>query len=267
MSWLCDVCGYENEFNDESQPTTCLCCGEPAPENKIINARRELDAYHREEERKARIEELRRKQELHQQKVDRIIARTTRAVKAIPVVAAVMVLIAFVWIGISFRSEGMTLSAWNAQMRSNIDAISLTGFSEKLRDNLADIGLSEKVSVPINEAGQLVASQMSARFSTISSNITEKSEIGASSYSSNAEEQRKSSSSQNNYLSDNAQTVLENVGNDFKQVGEHMPTISQNITSSCSNMKLNLPVFWSHAKDNVQELINAITKGEGGSDD
>ena len=241
MSWLCDVCGYENEFNDESQPTTCLCCGEPAPENKIINARRELDAYHREEERKARIEELRRKQELHQQKVDRIIARTTRAVKAIPVVAAVMVLIAFVWIGISFRSEGMTLSAWNAQMRSNIDAISLTGFSEKLRDNLADIGLSEKVSVPINEAGQLVASQMSARFSTISS--------------------------QNNYLSDNAQTVLENVGNDFKQVGEHMPTISQNITSSCSNMKLNLPVFWSHAKDNVQELINAITKGEGGSDD
>lgn len=147
MSWLCDTCGYENEFDDESQPTTCLCCGEPAPESKIIKARRELEAYHREEERKARLEELRRKQELRQQKVDRIVARITHVAKAIPVTAVAMVIIAFVWVGVSFHSEGMTMSAWNTQMHTNISAISLTGYPDKLKNNLVNISLSENKSV------------------------------------------------------------------------------------------------------------------------
>lgn len=267
MSWLCDVCGYENEFNDESQPTTCLCCGEPAPENKIIKARRELEAYHREEERKARLEELRRKQELRQQKVDRVVARITHTVRAIPVAAVAMVIIALVWVGVSFHSEGMTMSAWNTQMHSNINAISLTGYPDKMKSNLADIGLTEKMFVPIEEAGQILVSQMGEHFSTISGNVTKKSEISASDYSSNFEELDKSVSARNNYLSDNALIVLESVGSDLKQVGEQVPTIGQNITSSSSNMKLNWPIFWSRAKDNVQELINTITRREGGAND
>lgn len=266
MSWLCDVCGYENEFNDESQPTTCLCCGEPAPESKIINARRELDAYHREEERKARLEELRRKQELRQQSVDRIVTRITRAVRAIPVAAVAMVIVAFVWVGISFHSEGMTMSAWNTKMHSNINAISLTGYSDNLKSNLADLGLTEKMLVPLEEAGQILTSQMMEHFSTISGNVTRKSEISSSDYSSNLEELDKSSA-RNNYLSENALIVLESVGSDLKQVGEQVPKIGQNITSSSSNMKLNWPIFWSHAKDNVQELVYYITKREGGAND
>ena len=267
MSWICDVCGYENEFNDESQPTTCLCCGEPAPESKIIKAQRELEAYHREEERKARLEELRRKQELRQQKVDRIVARITRAVKAIPWVAVAMVIIAFVWVGVSFHSEGTTMSAWNTQMHTNINAISLTGYPDKLKDNLADIGLSEKLIVPIEEAGQIVSGQTSEHFSAISANIKMKSEISASDYSANIEKLNKSVTARNNYQSDNALIVLESVGSDLKQIGEQVPTIGQNIASSSSNMKLNLPVFWSRAKGNIQELINTILRREGGADD
>lgn len=252
MSWICDVCGYENEFNDESQPTTCLCCGEPAPESKIIKARRELEAYHREEERKARLEELRRKQELRQQKVDRIVAKITRAVKAIPVAAVAMVIIAFVWVGVSFHSEGMTMSAWNTQMHTNINAISLIRYPDKLKNNLADIGLSEKLFVPI---------------SAISANIKMKSGISASNYSANIEELNKSVTARNNYQSDNALIVLESVGNDLKRIRGQVPTIGQNIASSSSNMKLNLPVFWSRTKGNVQELINTILRREGGADD
>lgn len=267
MSWLCDVCGYENEFNDRSQPTACLCCGEPASESKIIEARRELDAHHREEERKARIEELRRKHELYQQKFDHIAARAIRAVKAIPIVSSAMVIIAVVWIAVSFYSEGMTISAWNTQMFSNINAISFTDYPDEFKNRLGDIGLSEKMFAPLEEAGQIVGGQLSARFSAILANIMAKNNISASDFSSNDVELNKPAPVQNNYLGDNALDILENVGSELKQVGKHVPSIIQNIINSSSNMILNLPVFWNNAKDNVEELFKAITIREGGSDD
>lgn len=267
MSWLCDICGYENEFNDESQPTICLCCGESAPDSKIIKVRKELDAYHQEQERKARLEELRRKQELRQQKINRIVACITRVVNAIPVTAVAIIIISLVWIGISFHSEGMTLSAWNIQMYSNIDSIPLKGCLDKLKNNMVDIGSSEKMLVSIEETGQLVASQMAEHFSTMSGNITAKSVISASDYSDNIEELNKSISGRNNYLAGNVLLVLENVVNDLKQVGEQVSTVDHSITISMSNMKLNWSFFWKRAKSNGQKLIDTITKREGEADD
>ena len=31
MNWLCDSCGYENEYKKGSKITECICCGDPAP--------------------------------------------------------------------------------------------------------------------------------------------------------------------------------------------------------------------------------------------
>ena len=45
MNWVCESCGYENEYNDESQPTECLCCGEPASEHQLNQAKQELEKY------------------------------------------------------------------------------------------------------------------------------------------------------------------------------------------------------------------------------
>lgn len=47
------------------------------------------------------------------------------------------------------------MSAWNTKMHSNINAISLTGYSDNMKSNLADLGLTEKMLVPLEEAGQI----------------------------------------------------------------------------------------------------------------
>ena len=36
MNWLCNSCGYENEYKKGAKIAECLCCGEPAPMDKPV---------------------------------------------------------------------------------------------------------------------------------------------------------------------------------------------------------------------------------------
>lgn len=96
MGWLCDVCGYENEFNEESHPAFCLCCGEPAPRNKIIEARRELKAYHRAEMRRILSGELGRQREIRRRKIDCITRGILLVMQLTPLVVILMIAISVV---------------------------------------------------------------------------------------------------------------------------------------------------------------------------
>ena len=228
VNWLCDVCGYENKFNEEIRLNICLCCGEPASESKIIEAQKELDARHQEEEKKAQHERLRRIQEQRQQKRDHFIIGITRMAEAISVTAAVMVIISFVWIAVSFHSEGITLSAWKIQMNSNINGIFLKEYPDTLKDNLVVTGFRENMLVTIEAAGQIVEVQ-------------------------------------SDYLGGKLLLILESVDDVLNQVGEQVSTIGKNITNFNSQMRLNWLALSNRAKSNVQELIDTITGREGGS--
>lgn len=267
MSWLCDVCGYENEFNDESQTTTCLCCGEPASESKIIKARSELETYHREEEKKARIERLKRKQELRQQRIDRIVAWITRTVRAIPVVVIVITIISFVWIGISFYLDGKTISAWNTQMRYNIKMLSLTTYPDNMPCRLEAIDLYRNKFAPIEETVKIVGHLVFARFSSVSENYMKKNEINGQYFFANIEELNKPITIRNSSQVNNNLVIFENTGDDLKMVGEHVPIISQSILNTRSNMSINFPAFLTRAKANLQKIVNVIIKREGITDD
>lgn len=113
MSWLCDACGYENEFNDETQPTACLCCGEAAPKNKIAKARQELNAYHREEVRKAYIEKQKRMQELWQKKMGGIAKGTIRMTKALSFTMTVIIVISLIGSGVSLYSQNAAMEVFS----------------------------------------------------------------------------------------------------------------------------------------------------------
>lgn len=229
VNWICDACGYENEFNEESRITICLCCGEPAPESKIIKAQKELDARRQEEERKAHLERRKRIQEQRQQIIDRVIIGITRVVGAISVTAAVMVIVSFVWIAVSFHSEDVTLSVWNIQMHSNINGLFLKEYPDQLKNNLAVIGLKEEMLVTLGAASQIAETQ-------------------------------------SDYLVDRTLFILKSVGDGMNQVGEQASTIGQNITGVYSKMQLNWLALSGRAKSNVQELMDTISGREGGAD-
>lgn len=35
MTWICDICGYENEYDQSSKHHICVCCHEEIPEEKL----------------------------------------------------------------------------------------------------------------------------------------------------------------------------------------------------------------------------------------
>lgn len=81
MSWICDSCGYENEYNDNTKPTECACCGELASQMKIIQAIQELDNLHREQERQAKLEHMRQLAIRYQKRIQLIINKLSHMVK------------------------------------------------------------------------------------------------------------------------------------------------------------------------------------------
>ena len=83
MNWVCESCGYENEYNDESQPTECLCCGEPASEHQLNQAKQELEKYHKEQARQRRLEQLRQEAIKQQEKIEHSIDAFAKGIKGI----------------------------------------------------------------------------------------------------------------------------------------------------------------------------------------
>lgn len=249
MSWLCDVCGYENEYSDESKNTICLCCGEPAPEFMIRRAQHELEEFHRKEERRASFEELKRKQEMCQQIVVRFVKGITRAIKAISVAFATLIIVAIVWIGISMHSDDMTLLAWERQMNSNIKLITISNYLEMLKGNLTVADVDERTITTIYSESKSAGNQIVEQYSVVSKNLVV---IG------NMKLDNISFRSSN--LRDNIQLLFEYSGDDIQSMGQSMPVMGRNISELASNLRNNWSLFVAHVQDNFQELISSIKR-------
>lgn len=94
MNWVCESCGYENEYNDESQPTECLCCGEPASEHQLNQAKQELEKYHKEQARQRRLEQLRQEAIKQQEKIEHSIDAFAKGIKGIAAACIVAMILA-----------------------------------------------------------------------------------------------------------------------------------------------------------------------------
>ena len=107
MNWICESCGYENEYNDESQPTECQCCGELASEQQINQARRALERYHREQERERRLEQLRQEAIKQQKKIEDLIDTFVKGLKGVAAACVMSIIIAGAIVG---------NQAWSAEL-------------------------------------------------------------------------------------------------------------------------------------------------------
>lgn len=108
MNWVCESCGYENEYNDESQPTECLCCGEPASEHLLNQARRALEKYHKEQERQRRLEQLRQEAIKRQEKIEHSINAFIKGVREIATACIVVMILAVAITGFNVYKGNVT---------------------------------------------------------------------------------------------------------------------------------------------------------------
>lgn len=123
MNWLCEICGYENQFDDNEQLTVCRCCGDPASEKVLFQARQELEAFRRAEKTKAIAETARKRKELWRQRIDSIAKGALYFAKAVPALMILSVIAAFVWVVYRFNSSDLTFASWSRQAQSNISEL------------------------------------------------------------------------------------------------------------------------------------------------
>lgn len=243
MNWLCDSCGYENEFNEESQPTECLCCGESAPEWKILQLRQELEAYHREERQKARLEEQKRRRELRQQQIARIIHNTMLVVKAAPAVLAISFAAASCWVIFSLHASDITLSSWNQQMQSNVVNLCLKG----------------AVFSPVSAGTRRIASQHSAGCSSFLTNITPKRPESLKRYGTSVGALAESIRIRQTIFLQNALQIPKSAAGSLYAVGKQAREVLQNHLDSLLHLGTNFLAFGQRAAGNVTGLIYKFT--------
>ena len=227
MSWLCDVCGYENEYSEEVKTTTCLCCGEPASERKIQQANKDLIAFQKEVERKARAEKLRQKQLLRQQRIDRIFESSKFVAKCMSVATIVLIVFSTVWLGFSMHSNALSLSDWKQQMMSNMSKAALVSDIGAYGDNLSEIRAFENTKNALIISGETTHRNLSQQFNAIKAN--------------------------NNAVDGYNWSLLE----------KRLLNLKKNIKSGSTNFESNWDSFQIQAGNNIKQLIAAIKERVG----
>jgi len=246
MSWLCEVCGYENQFDDEAQPTECLCCGEPASERILLQVYLELEACRREARARAYIEEVRRKRELRRQEIDRMVKRALSLAKAVPVAVILATVGALACAILSLKSNDLTFAAWNQQMQSNMSALNWDGSALFALQNGAGY-ISGVVEDRKSKVADNVAGVVQNGFEKYGDNDNFRIIIGS------VDERQKNATGNTIQLHGTVGVNLENIENQAEEIGQRNFGAARNLAS-------NFQVFWSNATENIDALIGKIAK-------
>lgn len=146
MNWVCESCGYENEYNDESQPTECQCCLSPASEKQLIHARRELEKYHKELERQRKLEQLRVEAIRRQEKIERSVKVFINSMKGIAAACIVLMCLAIAIIGFNVYKGNVSLKQVNDNIKRVTVMDDITVSSKTISEYLSTKSLAFKDS-------------------------------------------------------------------------------------------------------------------------
>lgn len=245
MNWVCESCGYENEYNDESQPTECLCCGAPASDHLLNQARRALEKHHKEQERQRRLEQLRREAAKRQEKIERSINTLIKSMRIWTTACVVFMVLSVILAGFYIYKGNVSLK----YMRDNVRCITVMDnimgsvnmisdnlnqngaeFENHIIQNISYIARGKNHALPENLKG--LADENKKRMA-----ITFSALKGTGGYFSERHDNRK----------DNITVSRSNVSEGFK----HFP--------------VNLKMFWKQMTKNVNQLIDSISKKIGRS--
>lgn len=243
MNWVCDSCGYENEYNDESQPTECLCCGEPASEQLLAQARRALDKYHKEQERQRRLEQLRLEAIRRQEKIENSIQNFIKCVRTLSSACIVFMVLSVVLAGFNFYKGNISL--------------------KYISDNVKSITAVDNIIFPVN----VISDNLGKTASGVTDNIAQNVRYMAQSKNYSVKENLNELIDENKERMIATVTNLKGIGDDltagYEQKKENIAVSQSNVSDGYKNLAVNSKLFWKQASQNINQLIDSISKKFG----
>ena len=263
MNWICEFCGYENEYNDESQPTECLCCGEPASEHLLNQARRALEKYHKEQERQRRLEQLRQEAIKRQEKIERSIKAFVKGVRSLATACIILMILSVAFAGFNIYKGNVTLNYIGANVKSITAMDNVVVPAKVISDNLSQKALELTDSI-IQNVGYTAQGKNYA--------VTENLKGLADK---NKESISRTLSGITVLADENKETMavtvsgLKKMGEDFSEGYDNRTdniAVSQsNISDGYNNLTVNLKLFWKQVTKNFNQLVDSISKKVGRS--
>lgn len=262
MYWVCEECGWENEYSDEVKYTDCQCCGSPATEKNITEATKALNRFHQEEERRKREEAIRLKVEKRQQAINGAMAGYIKVLRALPKVNIVATIIAILVIIGSFVAGDIPgEELWR-----------------RFSSNAQEITCFEQIGKSFETTNELFSNHFSSYFHMVGSNSESLIEIIPEAVPANASLLLDSVQSRNESMAANFETIgdscsgyfshlgtnsdmnADTISTQFTQTGANLGEVGDHISEDSSNLFRNVEFFWEKASTNITELFDKIFK-------
>lgn len=262
MYWVCEECGWENEYSDEIKYAECQCCGSAASAKNIADATKALNRFHQEEERRKREEAIRLKNEKRQQAINGAMVGYIKLLRVLPKINITATVIAIAVIIGSFLMGGTSGEAlWNC-----------------LGSNIKEIKCFEQIGESFEMTSQLMGNRFTSYFLNAGSNNAYLAESGSKTFQSNASligsgvQSHKDSVSDNldiigdrwsdyfSHLDANSDMNTDIISAQFTQNGSNLSEVGDHISKNASNFSLNTEFFWEQASRNITELFEKIFK-------
>lgn len=239
MNWVCESCGYENEYNDESQPTECLCCGEPASEHQLNQAKQELEKYHKEQARQRRLEQLRQEAIKQQEKIEHSIDAFVKGIKGIAAACIVAMILAVAIAGLNVCQGNITLKYIGTNIKNISVVDNMTDVTDNVSEHLRENTLEYKNNIVRNVS-----------FTTKSKDHSVLAHLEL------LMENKNSTSG-----------MFKQIGSDFKGGYENrtknLAISKNNVANGFRNFTNNCKLFWRQAAKNINQLIDYIARKTG----
>ena len=261
MNWVCKSCGYENEYNDESQPTECLCCGEPASEHLLNQARRALDEFHKEQERQRHSEQLRLEAIRWQEKIERSIKSFIKGVRTLATACIVFMVLSVGLAGFNVYKGNITPKYVPNNVKSITIVDNMMASVNVISDNLSETvsGLTNNIVQNVSYTSQNKNYAAAENMKRLAAGNKERIEVTVLSLKRTADGNKETMMA--------TVSGLKEIGGDFTEGYERRResfAISQsNVSYGYNNLIVNSKLCWTQATQNVNQLINSISKKFG----
>lgn len=232
MYWVCEECGWENEYSDAIKYTDCQCCGSPASQKNIADASKALNRFHQEEERRKREDAIRLKNEKRQQSFDGAMGGFVKFLRTLPIMNVTAFVIAMILIVGSFITGDASFEVLFNQVSSNIQ----------------EVRVWEHIGESFDMTGQLLTDHFSSSLDSLASNNKYLIENDSGIQSHN-----ESMAKNLSVISDRWATYFSNAGANLNEVGSH-------ILTDTSDFFQNTSYFFKNASNNITELFEKIFK-------
>lgn len=262
MYWVCEECGWENEYSDEIKYTECQCCGSAASAKNIADATKALKRFHQEEERRKREEAILLKNEKRQQVINGAMAGYIKLLRALPKmnIAATVIAIAVI-IGSYITGDTSGEALWN-----------------RLGSNIQEIKCFDQIDESFEMASRLMGNRFSSYFLNVGFNNEYLEESGSKTFQSNVSlfgsgiQSHKDSVSDNldiigdrwsdyfSHLDANSDMNIGIISTQFTQTGLNLSEVGDHISKNASNFSLNMEFFREQTSRNITELFEKIFK-------